>query len=58
MFPLATLKLKDVIVIHVEGLSGHSLLPLSKGIKLSVSLNSVIGTIQELLAKFEATNEH
>jgi hypothetical protein len=58
MFLLATLKLKDVVVVHVEGLSSHSLLPLGESVKLSVSLDTVIGTIEELLSKFEATDEH
>jgi len=58
MLALATFQLEDVLVVHIEGLCRHSLLPSGECIKLSIALDTVVSTVEELLAEFESANEH
>ena len=58
MLLLSTFELKDVVVVHVQGLGCHGLLPPGKSVELGIALNSVVGSVKELFTEFEAANEH
>jgi hypothetical protein len=58
VFTLPVFQLIDVVVIHLDRRISHCLLPRRQSIELLVSVNSILGTIEELLRKFESSNKH